>query len=398
MSDALPPQPSPLRIYQDMFRSAKAAGATDQQAAAAAAKMLPEALRAAQEQYRNQITTIQQQRANATAERQAATAERQAKQAGVSEEYNAQITSPDGKTTKNAMVFTKKGEPGFFYKSTGEKVPSDWNVEKRGSTLAYTISDEDADMLAHQRMAGDQGALQGLGWGTQGAINRGKVIDRMRALGATGEQLAAARAEFSATTAAAQTAGRRGAQIGMAINELEAFIPEAKRISESIDRTQFPTLNSLLLSAQAGTGDENVKRLALVTNEVINAYAQVATRGGIPTDAARGQAHEILNNAFTKGQYAAVLDEMMALAKQAATAPPATIKEQTDRLRNINTPAPGPAGGTTPPTQQVVPPIPQQIQGKATHYAPSTGLFYDDQGNKWDKNGNPVSGNVGPPL
>ena len=300
--------------------------------------------------------------------RRLADEETKAKQAGVSEPFNAQVTA-DGKTEAR-MVFTKKDTPGFWDADTGERVKG--KVTKTTGSMNAPIDDDTAKMLAEARLKGDQSVMQGLGYGNQGAANREKVYAAMRAQGATGAEIAAARAEYSAAIAGAQTAGRRGAQIGMAINELQGFIPEAKRISGQLDRSQFPTLNSVLLSAQAGTGNEDVKRLALVTNEVINAYASVAVRTGQTTDAARAQGAAILDKAFTQGQYAAVLDEMMNLAQTAKGASAATIKEIVDRLAGNNVGAPpAPGGGQGASPQQGAP------QG-----APSPGIHYQWDGEK----------------
>lgn len=353
MSDAgpqlpqLPPPPNPQLIYQQTVADAVRMGVNPN-------TPIGQALisNGTMERYKGQMTMWEAQKA-AYDERYKEARDRRADEAAKRAEdaaglgHRTDLALPDG-----TVVVGIEGRPDTFTTRSGKKLTPEQIAQldraQKPAQSGFTLSDEDAKMLAQQRMAGDVTALQGLGWGTVGAANRGKVIAAMRQLGATGPELAAARAEFSATTAAAQTAGRRGAQIGMAINELTSFIPEAKRISELVDRTQFPSLNSVLLAAQAGTGDDNVKKLALVTNEVINAYAQVATRGGLPTDAARAQGQEILNSAFTKGQYGAVLDEMMNLAKAASSAPPATIKETTDRLRNLYaTPgaAPAPGGG-----------------------------------------------------
>ena len=392
-TDAAPPMamPSPpnfSQIYREKQALAQSRGINDPAAVAAAAtqeftrqrQAFTEnmAIYSSTRTDRRENQSLQQGAVRLDLEkRRLADEEKRAQQMGVSEPFNAQVTTPDGKTEVR-MVFTKKGTPGFFDADSGERVKG--RITKTTGAMTAPIDDETADMLAEARMKGDQTALQGLGYGNQGAMNREKVYKAMQKMGATGAQLAGARADFSAAIAGAQTAGRRGAQIGMAINELQAFIPEAKRISELVDRTQFPTLNSLLLSAQAGTGDENVRRLALVTNEVINAYAQVATRGGMPTDAARQSGAAILNNAFTKGQYAAALDEMMQLATAAQTAPAATIKETVDRLSGQYAGAAQP--GATPP-QQGAPQGGGGHQEGDTATNPQTGAKIVYRGGQW---------------
>ncbi len=123
--------------------------------------------------------------------------------------------------------------------------------------------------------------------------------------------------------------------------------------SKSVNRTQFPTLNSIILAYDKGTGDENVVRLAVATNAISNAYAQVVARGGQSTDAARAQAREILDNAYSKGQYATALDQMMKEIVAAGGAPAAVREEIRQGIRG--TPPATPAAPSAAAPQQAAP-------------------------------------------
>lgn len=144
------------------------------------------------------------------------------------------------------------------------------------------------------------------------------------ALGIKPTEVADVRAQYAGEKHAEVLLGGRTANLGMALNEAKQFIPMGDDASAKVDRTQVPSLNAAYEAVLMGTGDENIVRLVTATNAISNAYAQVAARGGQSTDAARAQAHEILNNAFSKGQYAVAADQMMREINAAQTAPVAT--------------------------------------------------------------------------
>ena len=193
----------------------------------------------------------------------------------------------------------------------GQKLPS----------TAGKLSPEAISQIADQYQAGDKSALQGLGWGQVGSTNRAAVRDELARRGVSGADLAAAMAEYGGTAAGERTLGQRSANLGMALSEAKVFIPMGVEASEKVDRTEYPTLNKVIESYEQGTGDENVTRLAVATNAITNAYAQVAARGGQSTDAARAQGREILNIAFAKGQYRTAVDQMMKEINAAQQAP-----------------------------------------------------------------------------
>lgn len=143
-------------------------------------------------------------------------------------------------------------------------------------------------------------------------------------LGIKPSEVADVRAQYAGERHAEVLLGGRTANLGMALNEAQQFVPLGDAASAKVDRTQYPNLNSIYEAVLKGTGDENVIRLVMATNAITNAYAQVAARGGQSTDAARAQGREILENAFSKGQYAVAVDQMMKEVIRAQNAPAAT--------------------------------------------------------------------------
>lgn len=154
------------------------------------------------------------------------------------------------------------------------------------------------------------------------------------ALGIKPTELADVQAQYAGERHAEVLLGGRTANLGLALNEAKQFIPMGDEASSKVHRSQFPTLNKVYEAALQGTGDENIVRLVTATNAITNAYAQVAARGGQSTDAARAQAHEILNVAFARGQYAVAADQMMREINAAQAAP---VSTQNDILKAFST-------------------------------------------------------------
>lgn len=96
----------------------------------------------------------------------------------------------------------------------------------------------------------------------------------------------------------------------IAANEVKFMAPLALSASKNVDRTQYPKLNEILLAAEQGTGDENVVRFGLAANSLIYTYSKFLNPTGIPTDADKAKASEILSTAWSKGQFETAIDQI----------------------------------------------------------------------------------------
>ena len=212
------------------------------------------------------------------------------------------------------------------------------------------LDQDTLDSMADQYLAGDKSALTGLGYGNIGAENRAAlrktIQQRAKAAGMDGKDIAARIAEFTGITAGERTLGTRAATLGLALNEAKAFVPLALDLSDKIDRTQFPNFNSIELAVEKGTGDENVARFNVANRSIISLYSQVLRRGGVPSDQSDREAQELLQTAYSQGQYKAAVDQIMKEAN-AAQASPAAVRSE---LRGAITGRPSET--TPPPTQQ----------------------------------------------
>ena len=163
---------------------------------------------------------------------------------------------------------------------------------------------------------------------TAGGSNLVRELMQRVPQGSTPGGMIANKAELAGTTAGERTLGTRTANLGIGLQELKQFTPLALAASEKVNRTQFPTINAMQQAVLKGTGGEDIIRFVNANNAMINAYAQVISRGNAAlTDSARHMAQEVLSTAFSKGQYRAGADQLMKEAEAALKAPAAVKSE-----------------------------------------------------------------------
>lgn len=197
-------------------------------------------------------------------------------------------------------------------------------IREPGGAETGAFDEATLDQLARQAIAGDSSVFTNLGRGAQGATNvialRKRIAEINASAGETGSEQAARQAEYFGTKAGQRTLGTRIANIELAVTEAQKLAPLALSASDAVDRTRFPTLNAALLAVEKGTGDENTVRLGIATNSLINVYARAINPTGVPTVSDKEHARELLSAAWSKGQFAAGIDQLMkemAAARQA---------------------------------------------------------------------------------
>jgi hypothetical protein len=240
------------------------------------------------------------------------------------------VVGPKAPTPANKTPFAavgKDGKPGMFvYDDTGNIVAVPGMTPFRtGGGENSKLSSDDLDFMARQALTGDTSVFAGLGYGNSGAQNRAllrsKITSVAKELGMKPEDVAAMNAQFFGTKAGERTLGTRTANIGMAVSEAKQLIPLALSASENVNRTNFPSLNAVLLAGEKGVGDPNVVKLGVATNSLINTYARAINPSGIPTVSDKDHARELLINAWSSGQYAAAVDQLQKEMDAAAQAP-----------------------------------------------------------------------------
>jgi hypothetical protein len=253
---------------------------------------------------------------------------------------------PDGKTVpaKQYVMHSNTAETrdlaGKPYTPTGA-------VKGAGST----ITEETRDLMAEQYLAGDKSVFVGVGRGAQGAENIAALRETIRRKaeekGMSGSDIAIKMAEFSGLMAGERVLGGRIAQAGMAVNEAKQLIPLALEASEKVDRTEYPTLNKLIIAYDKGTGDTNVIRMGAAFNGLVNIYARAINPSAVPTISDKDHVREVLELAFSKGQVRAGIDQITQEMDAAARSPAATMEDFRQRYASGGSIAP-PSGGSPP--------------------------------------------------
>lgn len=139
--------------------------------------------------------------------------------------------------------------------------------------------------------------------------------------------------------AASKALATQSAKILTAVNEAKSMIKIVKTVSDKIDRTQYPTINSIQNAVDKGTGGKEIVQLNTAINALVNAYARAINPTGVSTVSDKNHAREVINSNYANGQLDAILDIMnqeMALAQKSPGEASRQLKEQ----RN----APRPAG------------------------------------------------------
>lgn len=204
-----------------------------------------------------------------------------------------------------------------------------------------------------------------LGWGNN--QQRQQFIQAVpaaqHALGVTPSTMADVQAAFVGERHGEIVAGGRAGQLGLAVEEAKRFVPEAMQASKAVNRTQYPTLNAIMLAWERGTGDQNVVALAGWANALANVAAQIASRGGQNSVEARRTAYERLSTAYSQGQFDTAANVIMREAEVASGAPAAAAQD----IRQI---------GRTPGMVQPTETAPPQSSGRVVI---QNGWRYDAQ-------------------
>ena len=110
--------------------------------------------------------------------------------------------------------------------------------------------------------------------------------------------------------AAERTISTTGANIQVAANEAKDMLDVALKYSNKVDRTQYPTINSIQNAVDKGTGGVEIVQLNASLNALVNIYARAINPKGIPTVSDKNHAREMINAAYSKGQIEGIVDVM----------------------------------------------------------------------------------------
>jgi len=141
--------------------------------------------------------------------------------------------------------------------------------------LAAALAERGVSLPAGMRSRAQQASLY------QGLLERNpdKSADEIADLVKTGQ------IEFGAQKKETQVAAGVAGKVEVAQNEIQQFAPLVLDASDKVPRGNWVTINRLVQSADTAISDPNLKTLKIYVNSLLNAYDQLAARGG--TDAAK---------------------------------------------------------------------------------------------------------------
>lgn len=270
----------------------------------------------------------------------------------------ATVEKPDGGTEQVFARQNKRTGEWFTADGSNQKVQGRvTNAQKPEGEV--TLSPDAIKGLAEQYLAGDRQVIQGLARTASGLANKiaieNEVFNQAKAKGMTGRDLAATIGEFQGFFMTAErTAGARSANIEMAANEAAFLLPQAEAASKNVSRTNYPTINSILMAVERGTGDESVVKFAVAINALASVYARAINPVGEVTDTGKRIALDLFEQKYSQGQFQAVLDQVK-LELEAARRAPGAVQQQL-RQGIVNGPAPHQSSGNVAPSYPQPPP------------------------------------------
>lgn len=207
------------------------------------------------------------------------------------------------------------------------------NANTRSQTLqqkvaANQLGPDDLRFMAEQYWAGDKTVISGLARSPQALSQVRHAITEMgKTMGKSGADVAQATAEFEGLKAGERALGTRTANVGMAVNEANLLSDLALKTSEEWTRSGVKTLNDLQKYAQSKGASPELRKFVAANNSFINAYARAISPSGTPTVSDKDHAREMLEVGFSKGDYAATIQQLKAEMEAAKQSPQATKEE-----------------------------------------------------------------------
>ncbi len=133
------------------------------------------------------------------------------------------------------------------------------------------------------------------------------IMKHVAKSGVSPSEMLTSQAELMGLKAAERTAGTRGANIEMAVNEAHNMQNIVLETSEKFGRTNFMPINKALKSFEDNTGSTESRQFGAALNSFINAYARAISPSGVPTVSDKDHAREMLSTADSHEQVKAIL-------------------------------------------------------------------------------------------
>lgn len=213
------------------------------------------------------------------------------------------------------------------------------------------FSEEDAQALAEQYLAGDKSVMVGLGRGAQGPQNiiavRHAIAREAKAQGLKPADIAARLAEYTGYVSEQRSLGTQQANVEMASSEAQQMIANARQASDAVPRDKFLPWNKLSQMSDKQLNDPALASLKAATTAVINTWARAINPKGVATVADKDHGYELLNAAQSQEAFNAVLDRFQQETEASLAAPASAKGRLHDAFISGQTPSAAPPPGPT---------------------------------------------------
>lgn len=200
------------------------------------------------------------------------------------------------------------------------------------------------EFMAQQYLAGDKSVLTGLARNPiEMGMMRQEIVKQAKAKGMSPAAVGASIAEFGGMMAGERTLGTRTANIEMAATEAASLATLAKTASESVSRTGVKSFNDIQQAIQKRTASPELRAFVASNTSLINAYARAINPQGVGTVADKEHARDMLDTAFSKGDYSATVDQLLKEIDAAQRSPGTVREDMRNRFTGQPTAAPAAA-------------------------------------------------------
>ena len=134
-------------------------------------------------------------------------------------------------------------------------------------------------------------------------------------------------AEQAGAKSAQRAIGTKTANVEMAVNEADQLADLALSASDDFKRTGYKKLNDMYQAVEAGTANPEMRKFVAANTSFINTYARAISPSGTPTVNDKDHAREMLDTAYSEGDYAAVIDQLKK-EMSAAKSSPGKVKQE----------------------------------------------------------------------
>lgn len=239
--------------------------------------------------------------------------------------------APDANTVANNARIKSEGAA-----NRANQIKVQQMIGDRAGDAEPTLDQESRTRIAQQFLRGDKSGLQNLGRGRQGAANlvaiQNEITAQAKALGMTGDDIAARVAEFEGVKAGFRTAGTASARIENAAAEAGELAPLALTASRDVVRSGFLPFGKAQIMFDTQTNDPALRRFATANVGLATAYAAAMARGGKPTVSDMEHSRELLSTAASQPAYEATVQQMQAEIAAAQRAPKTVRQGLTDSI------------------------------------------------------------------